>query len=244
MKYSETDLTEATKIISYLRSIRIYAVTILFSSLLYLGLEIHNNIKGTELYLLYCFTGIIILGSLSIIIRLNYKTAKIYGLSCIIAGVIYSFCILYYRGKTPGFFTTIGFIVGLIVIRHGVSVAFGNRSQEAFSRVNQMKVSYIKNILKSLKQSLPNDKNVIHCTYTDDKGGKRNLSIKLLDDVACFLLNGQSTPIFVDRNNVYISELQGNPNSLKVSITLYNHDWLEAEMKLDDFKKYEAWKDL
>jgi hypothetical protein len=66
----------------------------------------------------------------------------------------------------------------------------------------------------------------------------------LLDDVACFLLNGQSTPIFVDRNNVYISELQGNPNSLKVSITLYNHDWLEAEMKLDDFKKYEAWKDL
>ena len=81
MKYSETDLTEATKIISYLRSIQIYAVTILFSSLLYLGLKIHNNIKGTELYLLYCFTGIIILGSLSIIIRLNYKTANIYGLS-------------------------------------------------------------------------------------------------------------------------------------------------------------------
>ncbi len=244
MKYSETDLTEATKIISYLRSIRIYAVTILFSSLLYLGLEIHNNIKGTELYLLYCFTGIIILGSLSIIIRPNYKTANIYGLSCIIAGVIYSFCILYYRGKTSGFFTTIGFIVGLIVIRHGVSVAFGNRSQEAFSRVNQKKVLFIKNLLNSLKQSLPNEKDVIHCTYTDDKGGKRNLRIKLLDDVACFLLNGHSTPIFFDRNNVYISELQGNPNSLKVSIIVYNHDWLEAEMKLDDFKKYEAWKDL
>jgi hypothetical protein len=175
MKYSETDLTEATKIISYLRSIRIYAVTILFSSLLYLGLEIHNNIKGTELYLLYCFTGIIILGSLSIIIRPNYKTANIYGLSCIIAGIIYSFSILYYRGETPGFFTTIGFIVGLIVIRHGVSVAFGNRSQEAFSRVNQKKVLFIKNLLNSLKQSLPNEKDVIHCTYTDNRGGKKKL---------------------------------------------------------------------
>jgi len=244
MKYSETDLTEATKIISYLRSIRIYAVTILFSSLLYLGLEIHNNIKGTELYLLYCFTGIIILGSLSIIISPNHKTAKIYGLSCIIAGVIYSFCILYYRGKTPDFFTATAFIVGLIVIRQGVSVAFGNRSQEAFLRVNQEKVSFVKNLLKSLRKSLPNETNAIHCTYIDDKGEKRNLSIKLLYDVACFLLNGHSTPIFIDRNNIYISELQGNPHSLKVSIILYNHDWLEAEMMLDDFRKYEAWKDL
>jgi hypothetical protein len=244
MKYSETDLTEATKIISYLRSIRIYAVTILFSSLLYLGLKIHNNINGTELYLLYCFTGIIILGSLSIIIRLNYKTANIYGISCIIAGVIYSFSMLYYRGETWGFFNTIGFIAGIIVIRQGVSVAFGNRSQEAFSRVNQMKVSYIKNILKSLKQSLPNDKNVIHCTYTDDKEGKRNLSIKLLDDVACFLLNGHSTPIFFDRKNVYISELQSKPNLLNVSIIVDNHDWLEAQFKPDDFKKYQAWKDF
>lgn len=244
MKYSETDLTEATKIISHLRSIRIYAVTILFSSLLYLGLKIFKHTEGTELYLLYCFTGIIILGSLSIIIRLNYKTANIYGLSCIIAGVIYSFSILYYRGKTPGFFTTIGFIVGLIVIRQGVSIEFGNRSKEAFSRVNQEKVLFIKKLLKSLKQSLPNEKDVIHCTYTDDKGKKRKLKIKLLDDVVCFLLSGYSAPIFFDRNNVYISELQGNPNFLKVSIIVYNNDWLEAQFKPDDFKKYQAWKDL
>jgi len=244
MKYNETDLTEATKIISYLRSIRIYAVTILFSSLLYLGLKLHNNIKGTELYLLYCFTGIIILGSLSVIIRLNSKTANIYGLSCIVAGVIYSFSIFYYRGETPDFFTTIGFIVGLIVIRQGVSVAFGSRSQEAFSKVNQEKVSFVNNLLKSLKQSHPDEKNAIHCTYTDDEGKKRNLSIKLLDDVACFLLTGDSTPIFFGRNSVYISELQGNPNFLNVSIIIDNHDWLEAQFKLDDFKKYQAWKDL
>jgi hypothetical protein len=244
MRYSETDLTEATKIISYLRSIRIYAVTILLSGLLYLGLKIHNNTTGTELYLLYCFIGIIMLGSLSISIRLNYKTANIYGLSCIIAGVIYLFSILYYRGETPGFFIAIGSIVSLIVIRQGVSVAFGNRSQEAFSRVNQKKVSFVKNLLKSLKQSLPNEKNAIHCTYTDDNGEKRSLSIKLLDDVACFLLNGNSTPIFFDRNNVYISELQGNPNLLNVSINVDNHDWLEAQFKPDDFKKYHAWKDL
>jgi hypothetical protein len=244
MKYTETDLTEAIKIISYLRSIRIYAVTILFSSLLYVWLQIHNNIKGAELYLLYCFTGIIILGSLSIIIRLNYKTANIYGISCIIAGVIYSFSMLYYQGETPVFFTTIGFIVGLIVIRQGVSVAFGNRSQEAFSRVNQKKVSFVKNLLKSLKQSLPNENDEIHCTYTDDKGDKRKLSIKLLDDVACFLLNGHSPPVFFDRNNIYVSELQGNSDLLIVSISAYNHDWLEAQFNPDDFKKYQAWQDL
>jgi hypothetical protein len=244
MKYSETDLTEATKIISYLRSIRIYAVTILFLSLLYSGLKIHNNIKGPELYLLYCFSGIIILGSLAIIIRLNFKTASIYGLSCIIAGVIYSFSILYYQDKTPVFFTSIGFIIGLIVIRQGVSVAFGYRLQEAFSRVNQKKVLFIKNLLKSLKQPFPNEENVIHCTYTDDKGGEKTLSIKLLDDVACFLLNGHSSPIFIDRNNIYISELQDNPNFLNVSIIVDNHDWLEAQFKPDDFKKYQAWKDF
>ena len=173
MRYSETDLTEATKIISYLRSIRLYAVTILFSSLLYSGLKIHNNIKGIELYLLYCFTGIIILGSLSIIIRLNYKTANIYGLSCIIAGVICSFSILYYQGETPVFFITICFIAGLIVIRHGVSVAFSHRSQEAISRVNQKKVSFVRNLMKSMKQSHPNENDAIHCTYTDDKGGTK-----------------------------------------------------------------------
>ena len=148
------------------------------------------------------------------------------------------------RVKHRPFLQQLAFIVGLIVIRHGVIVAFGNRSQEAFSRVNQMQVAYIINILKSLKQSLPNDKNIIHCTYTDDKGKKRNLSIKLLDDVACFVLSGHSDPIFFDRNNVYISELQRNPDLLDVSIIAYHNDWLEAHFKPDDFKKYESWKDL
>ena len=69
-----------------------------------------------------------------------------------------------------------------------------------------------------MKQSLPNEQNVIHCTYNDG-GEKRNVKIKLLDDVACFLFNGDSTPIFFDRNNVYILELQDNPNFLNVSIT-------------------------
>jgi len=244
MKYSETDLTEATKILSYLRSMQIYAVTILCASLLYLGLKIYNDTKGTELYLLYCFTGIIILGSLSIIIRLNDKTANIYGLSCIISGAIYLFSILYYRGETPGFFTALVSVVGLIVIRQGVSVAFGKRSQEAFSRVNQKKVLFIRNLLKSLKPPRRNEKNIIHSNYTDDKGKKRNLSIRLLDDVACFLLDGHKTPIFFDRNNVYMFELQSSKNFSNVSINVDNHDWLEAEFKSDDFKKYEAWKDL
>lgn len=244
MNYNETDLTEATKIISYLQSLRIYSLIILCSSLLYLGFKIINHTVGTELYLLYCFTGIIILGSLSALIRLNYKTASICGLSYIIAGVTYSSSILYYRGKTQGFFTTIGFIAGLLLIRHGVKVAFGNRSQEAFSRVNQKKVSFINNLLVSLKQSLPNERDVIHCTYTDDKGKKKILKIKLLDDVICFLLSVQSAPIFFDRNNVFISEIKNNPKFSTVSIIVDNHDWLEAEMKLDDFKKYEEWKNL
>ena len=66
----------------------------------------------------------------------------------------------------------------------------------------------------------------------------------LLHDVACFLLNRYSTPIFIDRNNVYISELQRNPDLLDVSIIAYHHDWLEAQFKPDDFKKYQAWKDF
>jgi hypothetical protein len=244
MKYSETDLTEATKIISYLRSIRTYAVTILFSSLLYVGSKIFNHAEGAELYLLYCLAGLIVIGSLSLIIRLNYRTASIYGFSCIIAGVIYSFSLLYYRGRTPDFFIAIGFIAGLLVIRHGVSVAFGSRSKEALSKVNQKKISFVKNLLNTLKQSLPNEKDVVQCTYTNDKGKKRKLKIKLFDDVACFLLSGHSAPIFCDRNNVFISALENNPNYLTVSIILYNHDWLEAEIKLDDFKTYEEWKNL
>jgi hypothetical protein len=242
MKYSETDLTEATKIISYLRKIRVYAVAMSVSSLLYLVLKIVNHAEGTELYLTYGFTGIIILVSISIIIRLDNKTAGVYGIGCIIAGAVYSFSIVYYRGETEGLFTAIGFIIGLIVIRHGVSVAFGGYSQEAFSRVNQKKVSFIRNLVMSLKKSLPTDKDVIHCTYTDNKGKKRKLKIKLLDDVVCFLLSGDPTPLFFDRNNVFISELQNRASSLTVSINVDDHDWLEAEMKSEDFKKYESWK--
>jgi hypothetical protein len=243
MKYDETDLTEATKIISYLRSIQIFAFVILILSVLYLGFKIYNNTTGTELYLLDCFIGIMGLGSLAIFINLNSKTANMYGVSCIIAGVIYSFSIIYYRGDTDSFITGTGLLVGLIVIRQGVRVAFGNRSQEAFSKVNQKKVAFVMNILKSLQQSLPNENDVIHCTYTDE-GEKRNLSIKLLDDVACFVLKVNSEPVFFDRNNVYISLLQENQDFLDVSISVHNHDWLEAQLKPDDFKKYEAWKDL
>jgi hypothetical protein len=243
MKYSETDLTEATKILSYLRSIQIYAVVILILSALYFGFKIYNNTKGTEIYLLDGFIGIMSMGSLSVFINLTSLTANIYGISCILAGVLYSFSIIYYRGDSDSFVTAIAFITGLIVIRQGVRVAFGNRSQEAFSRTNQKKVAFIENLLKSLKQSLPNDKNAIHCTYIHEEK-KRDLSIKLLDDVACFVLQGHSEPVFFDRNNVYISELQKYPDFVHVSITVENHDWLEAQFKPDDFKKYEKWKDL
>jgi hypothetical protein len=243
MKYSETDLTETTKILSYLRSIQIYAVVILILSALYFCFKIYMNTKGTELYLLDCFIGVISLGSLSLFINLNSKTANIYGVSSIIAGAIFLFCILYYRGDTDSFVTGIGVIAGLIVIKRGVSVVFGNRSQEAFSRANQKKVSFVINLLKSLRQPLPNEKDAIHCTYTHE-GKQRKLSIKLLDGVACFVLDGHAEPMFVDRNNLYISELQKYPDFVQVSITVENHDWLEAQFKPDDFKKYVKWKDL
>jgi hypothetical protein len=242
MKYSETDLTEATKVISYLRSVRTYAVILLCASLLYPALRIGINAKGTELYLLYFFSGIIILGSLATI-RLNRKTAIFYGASSIIAGIIYLFCILYYWSKIQSFFMVPGVILGIIILRQGISVTLGRRSKEAFSKANQEKVSFIKNLLLSMKKSLPNDKDVIHC-ISDDNGGKRDLSIKFIDNIACFLLKGHSTPIFVDRGNVYIFELQSSPAFLDVSITLYSNEWLQAKLKPDDFKKYQKWKDI
>jgi hypothetical protein len=243
MKYSETELTEATKILSYLRSMQIYAAMILCASLLYIGLKMYQGTKGTELYLLYVFTGIIFLGSLSLIIRLNNITANIYGLSCTVAGAIYLFLILYYRGDTPGFFTAVGAIIGLLVLRQGVSVAFGKRSQEAFSRANQKKVSFIRNLLKTLKPPFRGEENTIYSIYTDDRGKRRTLSIKLLDDVACFLFEGEKTPTFFERNSVYVFELQRSKTFLKVSINVDNHEWVEAEFKAGDLKKYEAWKD-
>jgi hypothetical protein len=243
MKYNETDLTEATKIISYLRSIRVYAVALLFLSLVYASLKFLSDTKGTELYLLYCLTGLITLGTLSIILHLNSVTANLYGVSSIIAGIICSFSILYYQGTTWGFFTTVVFIAGLIVIRQGVTASFGSRSREAFSKINQARVAFVINLITSLKHSLPQEQNVIHCTY-DDGGEKGNVRIKLLDEVACFLFNGDSTPVFFDRNNIYILELQDNPNFLNVSITAHNHHWIEAQFKPDDFKKYQIWKNL
>ena len=243
MKYNETDLTEATKIISYFRSMRIYAAVILFLSLVYSGLKILNDTNGAGLYLLYGFAGLIILGTLSVILRLNSVTANLYGISSIIGGGLYSFSIVYYQGATWGFFTTVAFIAGLIVIRQGVKVAFGYRSREAFSGTNQARVSFVTNLLKSLKQSFPNEQNVIHCTYTDDDK-KRNVRIKLLDDVVCFLFEGDSAPVFFDRKNIYFLEVQDNSHFLNVSITAHNHDWIEAQLKPEDFKKYQAWKDL
>jgi hypothetical protein len=65
----------------------------------------------------------------------------------------------------------------------------------------------------------------------------------LLDEVICFLFNGQSTPLFLNRNSVYISELEANPKYLNVSIIVDNHEWLKAQITPDDFKKYQKWKD-
>ena len=244
MKYNETDLTEATKIISYLRSIRIYAAGISIFSLMFFALKIIGDARGTELYLLYFFTAVILVGSISVIFRINHITANIYGLSCIIAGGVFSFYIIYYRGDAADFFTGAGFIAGLLVIRHGVSLAFGNRARYAFSAANQKIVYFVENQIKSMKKPLPDEKDVIHATHTDDQGKKRALRIKFVDDVAWFLLDGHSAPIFADRNNVYISLLRDNPNSLNVSITVDNHDWLETEFKPDDFSKYKLWKDI
>jgi hypothetical protein len=241
--YNETDLTEAIKIISYLRSIRIYAVTIACLCLPYLGFRMYTDARGTELYLLSCATGVLVLGSLSVIIRLNYKTANLYGVSSIVAGVLYSFSLLYYQSNTNTVIITIGFIAGVILIGQGVRVAFGSRSRDAFSKANQKKVSFVVHLLKSLKQSLPDEKNVIHCTYSND-GKKSNVRIKLLDNVACFLFDGQTDPAFFDRSNMYIFELQDNRDVLNVSITVHSHDWIEAQLKPADFKKYQAWKDL
>ena len=65
----------------------------------------------------------------------------------------------------------------------------------------------------------------------------------MLDDVACFVLEGQADPTFFDRKNVYMSELRRNGSALDISIMVDNHDWIEAQFSPDDFKKYEAWKD-
>jgi len=243
MNYTETDLTEATKLIAYLRSMRRYAVAIVFLSILYGGFRIYRHSEIWELYLLSFFTGIMIIGSLSVIIRLNHRTAMMYGFSCIVAGGMFLVSLLYYRFETSDFITIVGFILGLLVIRHGVNLVFGKYSQEIFSRANQTRIAFVRNLIKSMKQSLPNDHNIIHCKYSHD-GKMRNLIIKFLDDIACFLFDGQPTPIFFNRNNIVIFELQDNKDILHVSIVADNHDWLEADLKSVDFKKYQGWKEL
>lgn len=244
MKYNETDLTAATKIMSYLRSLRIFAVAIVFFSLIYSGYKIYTGVSGMELYLILLFTGVILIGSLPAIYRLDHITANIYGLSSIIAGVIYLFSIIYYRGEQAGLFTAAGVIAGLVVTGKGVSVVFGRGSREIFSETNQKMVLFVQKQIQSLKKSDPHGRYIIHSNYTDDKGKRRDLGIKFIDDIACFLLGDNSTPFFFDRNNVYISVLEDNPDFLRVSITVHNHDWLEALFKTEDFRKYEKWKDL
>ena len=243
MKYTEKDLTEATKLIAYLRKIQMYAVAIAFLSILYFGFRFYSNVDNRALYLLSFFTGVMIIGSLSIIIRMNHKTAMMYGFSCMVAGAMFLFSLIYYRGETQDFITTVGFILGLLIIRHGVYWVFGKSSQEIFTRTNQKKISFVRNLVKSMKQALPHEGNIIHGTYTND-GKTRNLKIKFFDDIACFILDGQPTPLFFDRSTISIFELQVKKAFLQVSIVAYDHDWLEADLKSDDFKKYQAWKDL
>ncbi len=242
MSYNEEDLTEATKIIAYLKSIRIFAIVILILGVLYFGFKLYNNTTGTELYLLDGFIGLLSLGSLAIFISLISKTAAIYGISSILAGLIFAYSVFSYRGDTDSFIVGIGVLAGLIVVRQGFRAAFGSRSQEAFSRANQKKVSFVIHVLKSLKQKRPDGKDAMHGTYTHEEKRKK-LSIQLLDDVACFVLEGQADPTFFDRKNVYMSELRRNGSTLDISIMVDNHDWIEAQFSPDDFKKYEAWKD-
>lgn len=242
MRYSDSDLTQALKIISYLKSLRLYAFATLSASILYLLARMFIDLQGTELYLQASFTGIIVFGSLLYIVRQTFRTVFIYGISCILGGSLYVFTLVYYHGKSEIIFLAFGFIIGLLVIRLGVSLAFGSRSQEVFSKVIQDIVAYVNTLTQSVKESRPDEKNAIHCTYTDDKGTKRTLKIKLVDDIACFLTSEEAVPMFVDRNNVVITDLQENPDFLDVSISIENHDWIEAECKRDDFKKYQSWK--
>lgn len=229
--------------IVYLRSVQRYALAILLLSILYFVFRFYHTAEIREIYLLLFFTGVMILGILPVIIRINHKTAIIYGFICIIVTGMFLFSLVYYRNTTQDFLTTTGFVIGLLIIRHGVSLVFGKRSQEIFSRTNQKKISFINNLIKSLKKSHPNDKNIIHCTYTSD-GTSRNMKIQFLENVACFLLDGQRTPMFFDRGNIFIFEIQESPDLLHVSIVADNHDWMEAHLKADDFKKYQRWKVL
>jgi uncharacterized membrane protein len=240
MKCSETELTEATKVISYLRSVRVYAVILMCATLVYPALRVGTGAKGAELYFLLCFSAIVLLGSLSVIARLNRKTVFVYGISSILAGVIYLFSIFYYKSRVQFFFMVPGLVLGIMTIRQGMDAAFGRRSQDAFSKANQEKISFINEVLGALKKSPP-DENTIQC-ISDDNGEIKGLSIKFIDNMACFLLKGERTPLFVERGDVYILEIRSSPEAIRVCITLYNNEWLEADFTPEDFKRYETWK--
>lgn len=243
MKYREKDLTETTKVISYLRLVQKYAAAVLLFSIVYSGFRLYHSTDSRDFYLLTLFTGVMIIGSLSVIIHLNHKTVILYGFSCVVAGCAFLFSLFYYKNVTPVFVTAAGLITGILGIRHGVHLVFGKRSQEIFSRANQKKISFVRNLIKSMKESSADDRNMIHCTYSDD-GKIKTMKIAFQDDIACLLLGGQRTPIFFDRDNIYLSEHQAKGDSLRVSVVADNHDWLEADLKRDDFKKYQKWKDL
>lgn len=242
MKYSDSDLTQAIKIIAYLKSLRLYAFATLSASVVYFVVRLIFDLQGTELYLQASFTGIIVFGSILYVVRQSFRTVFIYGLSCILGGALYLFTLVYYHGKAEIILLAFGFIIGLLIIRHGISLAFGKRSQEVFSKVIQDIVVYVNTLTQSVKESLPDEKDVIHCTYTDDKGMKKTLKIRFIDDIACFLTEDETFPMFVDRNNVIVTDLQDNRDFVDVSISIENHDWLEARFMPDDFKKYQSWK--
>ena len=242
MKYSETELTETTKIIAYIRSLQRYAVAISIVGVAYLVFRLYATSEIIEISLLCLFAAVMVFGSLSFIIRPNHNTSIIYGFSCIVSALMFLFSLYFYRNTTTASLTTVGIIIAILVIRQGVMLLFGKQSQYIFSRKIQQRISFVKNIIKSLKKSDPNDANVVHSTYTND-GKTRNMKIQFLEDNACFILNGHTLPMFFDHSNISIFELQDNGDSLHVSVSADNHDWLEADLKPDDFKKYEVWKD-
>jgi hypothetical protein len=242
MKYTEEELTEATKFIDYLRSIQRYAIVLLALSSLYSAFRLYQHADSHEIYLLAVFVGVLALGSLSVIIRIHHKTAITYGLSCVVGTGVFFYTLFLYGHTNPDIITATGIIVGLLVIRHAVQLVFGKRSQVIFSQKNQKKIAFVSNLITSLKHSHPGDKDVIHCNYISDDKSKK-MKIQFLENVACFLLNGQRSPLFFDRDNIALFELRDNGDLLRVSVVADNHDWLEADLKRADFKKYQKWKD-
>jgi hypothetical protein len=242
MKYSEIEFTETIKIISYLKKLRIYAAAVLILSLMYFGFKMFTHAEKSEHYLLFGFFGIILTGCILVFVRLNYRTVFLYGTSCIISGSIFVFSLIYYRGDTDILFTSIGAITGLLVMRGGIKIAFGKNTQEIFSGHIQGLVSSAENLITSTRNSSPGEKDVIHCTYTDDRDRKLSVKIKFVDDLACFLLGDKYTPFFFSRNSLFLFVQNEDSDMLDASVIVDNSEWLQAQIRREDFKKYEAWK--